>query len=102
MRFLALLSPKVDNQIDYLTELEDYDEIYETPENDYKKRESGIIRLTYYLNGKKRSLTLTKRIGIEERTIKDEEGQEIKAKEIVTGYDVETGQQFVSDWPEEY
>jgi len=102
VRFLALLSPKVDNQIDYLTELEDYDEIYETPENDYKKRESGIIRLTYYLNGKKRSLTLTKRIGIEERTIKDEEGQEIKAKEIVTGYDAETGQQFVSDWPEEY
>jgi len=102
VRFLELLSPEVDNQINSLDKLENYTELYETPENDYKRKESGIIRLTYELSGKKRSLALTKRIGIEERVIKDEQGQEIKVKEIVTGKDIENNQAFVEDWPQEY
>ncbi|CAG8456331.1 1433_t:CDS:1 [Paraglomus occultum] len=82
-----------------LEDLADYDEIYETPIEDYKKKESGIIKLTYHINEEARHLTLTKRIGIEKRTIKDpdDEEKEIVLKEIITGKDIETGKPFVED-----
>ncbi|CAG8461203.1 16969_t:CDS:10 [Gigaspora margarita] len=71
-----------------LDDLVGYDEIYETPEEDYKKKESGVIKLTYLVKGEERHLTLTKRIGIEKRTIKDPDdptGEKEKViKEIIT------------------
>jgi len=76
--------------------LENFDEIYETPMAEYKKRQGGIIRLSYYLEGKKRDLTLTKRIGIEKRVIK-EGNTEKEVFEIITGKDMETGKLFVPD-----
>jgi hypothetical protein len=89
-----------------LTDLADYADIYETPMEDYKKKESGVIKLTYQIGGKELNLTLTKRIGIEKRTIKDPDdplGEKEKVlKEIITGTDIETGQRFIEDWPEEY
>jgi len=39
---------------------------------------------------------LTKRIGIEPRTIKEDD-REITIKEIITGKDMETGKPFVED-----
>ena len=74
IRFLEVL--EVDKIVNQLASLEDYEEIYETPREDYVKRENGIIKLSYKIGGKLRTLTLTKRIGIEERAIKDDEGNE--------------------------
>lgn len=85
-----------------LDDLADYDDIEETPREDYVKKESGVIKLTYNLKGIKRQLTLTKRIGIEVRIIKDEHDQEKKVKEIITGKDIETDKPFVEDWPDNY
>jgi len=95
IRFLEVL--EVDKIVNQLASLEDYEEIYETPREDYVKRENGIIKLSYKIGGKLRTLTLTKRIGIEERAIKDDEGNEKKIKEIITGINVETGEYFVDD-----
>ncbi|RHZ36276.1 AAA family ATPase [endosymbiont GvMRE of Glomus versiforme] len=100
VRFLEVL--EVDKQTGYLEKLEEYDDLYETPVEKYLKDENGVIRLSYNLNGKTRTLTLTKRIGIEERTVKDEFGQEKKVKEIITGTNADTGDYFVNDWPDEY
>ena len=94
IRFLEVL--EVDKIVGQLDSLEDYSEIYETPTEDYIKRENGIIRLSYNLNGKVRSLTLTKRIGIEERTIKEGD-EERKVKEIITGRNYETGEYFIDE-----
>ena len=91
-----------DGLTDELEDLADYDEIEETEEADYIKRQEGVIRLIYHLDGEKRELVLTKRIGIEPRTIKDDDDREITVKEIITGKDIETGKSFVEDWPEEY
>jgi hypothetical protein len=95
IRFLEVL--EVDKIVNQLDSLEEFDDVYETPLEDYIKRENGIIRLSYNLGGKMRSLTLTKRIGIEERTIKDSEGNEKKVKEIITGKNYETGEYFIDD-----
>jgi hypothetical protein len=84
-----------------LEDLADFDGIEETEKEDYVKKESGVIKLSYEIRGEYKTLTLTKRIGIESRVIKSEEG-EIKVKEIITGKDIETGKPFVEDWPEEY
>ena len=81
-----------DGLANQLTDLVNYDEIYETPLEEYKKREEGVIKLTYHLAGEARELVLTKRIGIETRML---EGEEIK--EIITEKDIETGQPFVAD-----
>ncbi|CAJ0844954.1 9095_t:CDS:10 [Entrophospora sp. SA101] len=76
-------------------------EVKETSEEDYKKKESGVIKLTYFIKGEARHLTLTKRIGIEKRTIKDPDdplGEKEKViKEIITGTDIETDKPFVED-----
>jgi len=86
-----------DGLTDELEDLADYDEIEETEEADYIKRQEGVIRLIYHLDGEKRELVLTKRIGIEPRTIKDDDDREITVKEIITGKDIETGKSFVED-----
>ncbi|CAG8623625.1 4003_t:CDS:2 [Paraglomus occultum] len=67
--------------------------LQKTSREDYVKKESGVIKLTYLVGGERKVLTLTKRIGIEEREIK-EVG---RVKEIITGKDVETGKAFVED-----
>ena len=76
-----------------LKDLADFSGIEETEESDYLKREEGVIKLSYDLDGEERELVLTKRIGIEEREIK-EVG---RVKEIITGKDIETGKPFVAD-----
>src|SRR4051794_2139638 len=94
IRFLEVL--EVDKIVNQLESLENYEEIYETPQEDYIKRENGIIRLSYQVGGKVRSLVLTKRIGIEERTIKEAD-QERQVKEIITGINADTGDYFIND-----
>jgi len=91
----------VDGLARELEDLADFSEIWETEESDYLKREEGVIKLTYQTSQGSKELVLTKRIGIEPRTIKEDD-QEITLKEIITGKDMETGKPFVEDWPEEY
>ena len=92
-----LVELMVDGLAGELRDLADFSGIEETEESDYIKREEGVIKLTYQTSQGSKELVLTKRIGIEPRTIKDEQDNEKKVKEIITGTDIETDKPFVED-----
>jgi hypothetical protein len=80
-----------DDLAEELTDLAAYAKLEETPLTDYKKREEGVIRLSYLIGGEEKLLTLTKRLGIQP----NKENPEIK--ELITGIDLDTSKPFVED-----